>query len=177
MSKQMAGLRTLQEMKEFAALSATAQRYIRRALDVAFDRQQLMADAAPPAEPGRPSLAQRRAYARLGVVRQSLPTAPGAEQADFVGALVQISSFDLGQGQLDGFPAYRFLYERLFGAAIRPWLPMAFCGAASLPHIAPSQRAALLKSITEAAATASAWSEREPMFFPDWISGDDLAPA
>src|SRR3546814_9643170 len=36
--------------------------------------------------------------------------------------LTEISIFDLSQRQIRSFPAYRFLYERLIGGAVRPWL-------------------------------------------------------
>ena len=71
------------------------------------------------------------------------------------------------------FAAYRFLYERLIGAAVRPWLPGAFCAAAALPHLHPERRRALLQSISEAAATAPGWSNREPVFFPEWVEKVD----
>jgi len=80
-----------------------------------------------------------------------------------------VTAFDLGQNRIDNFGAYRFLYERLLGAAVRPWLPAAFCGAAALPYLHPSRRRGLLQSISEAAATAPGWSSREPAFFPEWV--------
>ena len=43
--------------------------------------------------------------------------------------LTTLSAFDLAQGRIDSFSAYRFLYERLLGAQVRPWLPAAFCAA------------------------------------------------
>ena len=52
----------------------------------------------------------------------------------FKAPLVTVSAFDLGQGRLTTFSAYRFLYERLIGAEVRPWLPSAFCSAAALPN-------------------------------------------
>src|SRR3546814_20226626 len=81
--------------------------------------------------------------------------------------LVAMSAFDLGQGRLSTFSSYRFLYERLIGAGARPWLPAAFCAAASLPHLHPDKRRILLRSISEAAATAIGWSNREPSFYPE----------
>ena len=83
--------------------------------------------------------------------------------------LITMTAFDLGQDRLNGFGAYRFLYERLLGSAARPWLPAAFCAAAALPHLHPERRRILLKSISEAAATAPGWSNREPSFFPEWV--------
>lgn len=86
-----------------------------------------------------------------------------------MGTLVRLTAFDLSQERLESFSAYRFLYERLLGARIRPWLPAAFCCAAALPQIRPDRRKALLHSISEAAATAPGWSTREPCFFPEWV--------
>ena len=45
----------------------------------------------------------------------------------------------------------------------------AFCAAAALPHLHPELRRKLLQSISEAAATASGWSARQPSFFPHWV--------
>ena len=86
---------------------------------------------------------------------------------DFLGPLVRITAQDLAQERLDSFSAYRFLYERLLGGRVRPFLPAAFCGAAALPQIRPDRRKMLLQSLSEAAATAPAWSTREPAFYPE----------
>jgi hypothetical protein len=91
-----------------------------------------------------------------------------------MGSLIAISGFDLCQDRLDGFGAYRFLYERLLGATARPWLPAAFCAAAALPNLHPARRRLLLQSISEAAATAPGWSGREPTFFPEWVEKVDV---
>ena len=78
---------------------------------------------------------------------------------------------------MTSFSAFRFLYERLIGASVRPWLPAAFCAAAALPHLHPELRRKLLQSISEAAATASGWSNRQPAFFPYWVEKvDNAAP-
>ena len=82
-----------------------------------------------------------------------------------------------GQDRLASFSSYRFLYERLLGAGARPWLPGAFCAAASLPHLHPEKRRILLQSISEAAATAAGWSNREPSFYPEWVEKVDLSKA
>jgi hypothetical protein len=94
-----------------------------------------------------------------------------------MGPLVTMTAFDLGQDRLPDFASYRFLYERLIGAAVRPWLPGAFCAAAALPHLHPERRRALLQSISEAAATAPGWSNREPAFFPEWVEKVDITVA
>jgi hypothetical protein len=57
-------------------------------------------------------------------------------------------------------------------AKARPWLPAAFCGAAALPRISPAWRKMLLQSLSEAAATAPGWSEREPCFYPEKVEAE-----
>ena len=47
------------------------------------------------------------------------------------------------------------------------------CAAAALPHLHPDRRRLLLQSISEGAATAPGWSNREPSFFPEWVEKVD----
>jgi hypothetical protein len=118
--------------------------------------------------------AQSRMYDRLDFIKSLVPDDSGLDQVEpFMAPLVTLSAFDLGQDRLTSFSAYRFLYERLIGAASRPWLPGAFCAAASLPHLHPEKRRVLLQSISEAAATAPGWSNREPTFYPEWVEKVD----
>jgi hypothetical protein len=164
------GLLTLAEIKEFASFSAASQRYIRRSLDVAFDRKDAIALWSRDTVEAASIKAQYRFYDRLAEIRALIPDSSGIDEAEpFMAALVSVSAFDLGQGRMAGFADYRFLYERLVGADARPWLPAAFCAAASMPHLQPERRKKLLQSISEAVATAPGWSKRSPSFFPEWI--------
>lgn len=164
------GALTLGEIKEFASFSAATQRYIRRSLDIAFDRPDTVALWSRDGIEAACIEAQRKFYARLPEIRKIIPTSSSVEAAEgFLAPLITIAAFDLGQGRIDSFPAFRFLYERLISADARPWLPAVFCSAASLPHLPPDRRKALLQSISEAAATAPGWSRREPSFFPEWV--------
>jgi hypothetical protein len=164
------GVLTLAEIKEFANFSAAAQRYIRRSLDIAFDRIDAVSLWSRDAQEASSILAQQRQYDRLSEIRVILPDSSSIEAAEpFLAPLITVSAFDLAQGRLDSFGAYRFLYERLIAAEVRPWLPAAFCAAASMPHLPPSTRKTLLQSISEAAATAPGWSKRAPSFFPEWV--------
>jgi hypothetical protein len=161
---------TLAEMKEFASFPAATQRYIRRSLDVGLDRQDAMLRWSRDVVEAASIRAQARHYRRLDDLRANVPDDSGLDAVEpFLSPLVVTSAFDLGQGRLLGFSAYRFLYERLIGARVRPWLPAAFCSAAALPHLHPELRRKLLQSISEAAATASGWSSRQPAFFPHWV--------
>jgi hypothetical protein len=176
--KTAEGAMTLAEMKEFAGFSSATQRYIRRALDVGLDRDDAMARWSRDVVEAASIRAQARVYQTLPEVRALLPDASGIEAVEpFLGALIALAAFDLGQGRLTSFSAFRFLYERLVGAEVRPWLPSAFCAAAALPHLHPELRRKLLQSISEAAATASGWSNRQPAFFPYWVEKVDMGAA
>jgi len=89
--------------------------------------------------------------------------------------MARVAAFDLAQERIESFSAFRFLYERLLGAEVRPWLPSAFCAAAALPQIRPELRKVLLQSLSEAAATAPGWSDREPSFYPEYVEQSEAA--
>jgi hypothetical protein len=166
---------SLREMQEFAAFPTATQRYIRRSLDIGLGRRDAVARWSRDLGEAAGIRAQARIYARLDHVRAHVPDDSGLEAAEpFMAPLITMSAFDLGQERIGSFGAYRFLYERLVGAPVRPWLPAAFCAAAALPHLHPERRRSLLQSISEAAATAPGWSGREPCFFPEWVDKVDL---
>lgn len=161
---------TLAEMKEFAGFPAATQRYIRRSLDIGLDRQDAIARWSRDIVEAASIRAQAKLYRNLPTLREMIPDDSALDAIEpFLAPLVTVVAFDLGQGRLPGFSAARFLYERLIGAEVRPWLPAAFCAAAALPHLHPDVRRKLLQSISEAAATASGWSNRQPAFFPYWV--------
>lgn len=164
------GAMSLAEMKEFAGFAAATQRYIRRSLDIGLDRDDAMNRWSRDIVEAASIRAQARLYERLPDIRQLIPDDSGLEAVEgFLTPLVTVTAFDLGQGRLPSFSSFRFLYERLIGAEARPWLPSAFCAAASLPQLHPDLRRKLLQTISEAAATASGWSNRQPLFFPNWV--------
>ncbi|WP_174298261.1 hypothetical protein [Sphingomonas bacterium] len=170
------GAMTLAEMKEFAAFPASTQRYVRRSLDIGLDREDAMARWSRDIVEAASIRAQARTYERLEDIRAAIPEDSGLDAVEpLLAPLIAVTAFDLGQGRLTTFSAFRFLYERLIGASVRPWLPAAFCSAAALPHLHPELRRKLLQSISEAAATASGWSTRPPAFFPYWVEKVDVA--
>jgi len=161
---------TINELREFASFTPCEQRYIKRSLDIGLGRQDAFKLWARDAGEVASIRSQYVTYQELKALRGFLPDENGFEGLDgFMGKLVRVSAFDLAQERLDSFSAYRFLYERLLGAQVRPWLPAAFCAAAALPQIRPARRKSLLHSISEAAATAPGWSTREPCFYPEWV--------
>ena len=164
---------TITELREFAGFSPCEQRYIKRSLDVGLGRQDAFRLWARDADEIASISSQYVAYQELKGLRGAMPEDESFEALEgFIDKLIRITAFDLAQERLEGFSSYRFLYERLLGAEVRRWLPSAFCAAAALPHIRPERRRCLLQSISEAAATAPAWSIREPSFFPEWVEAE-----
>jgi len=177
-AKQAEGAMTLSEIREFAGFGKGTQRYIRRSLDIGLGRGNPTGLWSRDIVEAASIKAQVQVYERLEAVRATVPDDSGLDHVEpFMAPLVSMTAFDLGQGRLDSFGAYRFLYERLIGAGARPWLPGAFCAAASMPHLHPTLRRTLLQSISEAAATAPGWSNREPGFFPEWVEKIDTQSA
>jgi hypothetical protein len=161
---------TIAEMREFASFSAAEQRYIRRSLDIGLARCDAFKQWGRGPRENAAIRSQYVAYQDLKALRLALPSSDGLDDAsEFVGQLTRVAAFDLSQNRIDSFSAFRFLYERLLGAEVRPWLPSAFCASAALPQIEPERRKILLQSLSEAAATAPGWSERAPNFFPEFI--------
>ena len=161
---------TIAELREFASFTAGEQRYIKRSLDIGLGRQDAFKLWARDAEERTQIRRQYVAYQELKTLRGPRPSEDSLEGVDsFIGTLLRITAFDLSQERIESFSAYRFLYERLLGAKIRPWLPSAFCAASALPQIRPEKRKVLLQSLSEAAATAPGWSEKAPCFYPEYI--------
>lgn len=162
---------TIAEMREFASFTAAERSFIERSIDIAFGRSDAFKAWSRSAADTCAIRSQYIAYREIAALREAIPCVDTFEGvAEFTGGLIRVSVQDLAQEQLGGFAAYRFLYERLLGARARPFLPGAFCGAAALPQIRPERRKLLLQSLSEAAATAPAWSRREPAFMPERIA-------
>ena len=177
-ARPASGALALTEMREFATFSKGTQRYIRRSLDIGLNRRDAVKRWSRDIGEAASIRAQERVYRRLDFIRGHVPDDSGLDEMEpLMAPLITMSAFDLGQDRLGCFASYRFLYERLIGANIRPWLPAAFCASAALPHLHPARRRALLQSISEAAATAPGWSNREPMFMPDWVEKVDVTVA
>jgi len=167
------------EMKEFATFSGAEQRYIRRSLDVAAMGVSA-GDKWARHDGERVSIeAQAKLYrGTVAALRDIIPDDLEINAAStFVTQLARLAAFDLGEGKLASFAACRFLYERILGGAVRPWLPSAFLGAAAMPHVNPALRKTLLRSVTEADVLAAAWSSRTAAFTPEWVDKVPVAVA
>jgi hypothetical protein len=175
---QHAWLQLLAELEEFATFTAAEQRYIRRSLDVAFAGVEAVEHWARGIEEAAGIGSQARAYAALDEIRALVPENIEPDDAtSLLPLLIRVSAFDLHQGKLASFAAYRFLYERLLGAGIRPWLLSAFCAAAGMPALHPELRGELLASLTVRDMASAGWAAREAIFFPEWVEKVPLAAA
>lgn len=164
------------EMREFAGFAPCEQRYIKRSLDIGLARTDAFRRWGRNKAENTAIRRQYVAYQDLKALRALIPAEGSPNEVEhFLGKLVRCAAFDLEQERLASFSAFRFLYERLLGAKVRPWLPAAFCAASALPSIRPERRKLLLQSLSEAAATAPGWSAREPGFFPEYV--DDFEAA
>ena len=161
------------ELREFASFAPCEQRYIKRSLDVGLGRQDAFKLWARDAAERASIRSQYVVYQELKALRENCPDDAALDGiAEFMGKLLRVTAFDLAQERLTSFSAYRFLYERLLGAGVRPFLPSAFCGAAALPQIRPERRKGLLQSLSESAATAPGWSDRQPAFYPEFVEAE-----
>ena len=164
------------EMREFAGFTPAEQRYIKRSLDIGLARTDAFRRWGRSEAENTAIRRQYVAYQDLKALRGLIPQDDTPFEVErFLGKLVRLAAFDLEQERLACFSAFRFLYERLLGAAVRPYLPAAFCAASALPVIRPERRKLLLQSLSEAAATAPGWSEREPGFYPEYVDDFEVA--
>jgi len=177
-TRPASGATVLAEMQEFAGFTKGAQRYIRRSLDVGLGRRDTVKRWSRDPNEAASIRFQADVYRRLDPIRTFIAGDCGlvAEEA-LMAPLLIVTGFDLCQDRLTSFASYRFLYERLVGANVRPWLPAAFCAAATLPQVHPDRRRLLLHSISEGTVVASGWLNREPVFYPEWVEKIEITVA
>jgi hypothetical protein len=163
---------TIAELREFASFSESEQLFIERSLDIGLGRGDAFKTWGHDCDGGA-IRQQYLAYRELKALRDKVPCEATMEGLEaFMAPLMRVTAQDLAMERIECFSAYRFLYERLLGAKARPWLPAAFCAAAALPLIRPARRKILLQSLSEAAATAPGWSDREPCFYPERVEAE-----
>lgn len=163
------GEQMLREMEEFGTLPVAAQRYIRRSLQVRLGETETLVQLTRTTSEAKSIGRQLDLYRKVDAVIDAIPSDDDiASVTRFTSLIAPLVAFDLGEQKLESFAAFGFLYERLFGAAVRPWLPTIFVMHASLPHLHPNRRLSLLGSVTADMVT-SHWSTRDSQFFPQWI--------
>ncbi len=100
--KPAEGALTLAEIKEFAGLSASTQRYVRRSLDVGFGRDDALELWSRDVVEAASIRAQARVYSRLPEIRSMVPDDSGLDSVEpFLMPLVTVIGLQLG-GMLRG---------------------------------------------------------------------------
>lgn len=168
-----AGEQIFREMEEFGKLPMAAQRYIRRSLQIRSGSIENLAEISRTPSEAKSMCRQMELYSLIDDVVAAIPADDEIGSVTrFMSLLAPLVAFDVGEQKLESFAAFSFLYERMLGAAARPWLPTAFMMVASLPELHPNRRIDLLGSVCADVVT-SHWSTREPQFVPEWI--EDIA--
>jgi hypothetical protein len=161
------------EIEEFGSFDEEVQYYIRRSLDVGLSREVDVYRWARGEDEAASLNAQRHLYRVLPLIRASAPEQGSfAAAEDFLLPLIAVSTFDVSSGRLTAFCEYRFLYERLLGPIVRPWLATAFAAAAAMPSLPAHRRAFLLASVV--GAVDDHWSAEPPNFYPEWLAIDEV---
>ena len=169
------GAKMMAELREFANFSRETQQFICQSLDIAFYPDVPVENWARDDEHAERITAQKQVYRALPGIRSALPRSCAPVDAEaFLYPLIEASAFDISCAQIATFAQYHFLYERLLGARVRPWLPTAFMTAASLPYIPADIRQALIATAGD--ALTDHWSNVEPVYWPRLL-GEDQALA
>lgn len=176
MSVQMeltAGTIMLAEIQEFGDFDPEVQRYICRSLEIAHCPDVSVGRWARDENEANGICTQKHMYRLLPAIRKMVPIDSRMVNAEeFLFPLVAITTMDLACGPISAFAQYRFLYERLLCAMVRPWLPAAFRAAVALPHFPAHMRQKLIGTVTS--AFDNRWSVLEPTYFPTWLGDREV---
>ena len=161
------------------ASSKATQRYIRRSLDVGLGRRDAVERwSRDPAEAAG-IRAQERIYSRLDHMRLHVPDDSGLDAMEpLMAPLITMTAFDLGQDRL---PYFRVLPlplrapDRRQRAAVAARRLLRRRRLAAPPPRSPPRPCCSRSA--RAAATAPGWSNREPVFFPEWVEKVDTKAA
>lgn len=159
----------IDEMRLFAAFSTDTRRYIVRALDFGLPRGEPMKRWAGSFFDIGPLLARADLYAAIPDVRRLLTGGLALERSAPAFIVIQrCADFDLSWNEMADFASFGFLYERLFGPGVRPWLTSVFTAAATSPNIVQEAGSAMLRTVTMFDGPEWNSGEPAPRFMPEW---------
>ena len=156
----------LDEMDEYARLPMATRRYIVKALDFGLKRGDFMARWAGSFFDTSLLIARADVYGGILDARRMLTRGSVPSSVETLAA--RCAKFDLQNDEMHSFPAFSFLYERLFGPPLRPLLANLYSTAATSPDITPEGRASALAGITMFEQTECDFEIYEALFFPEW---------
>ncbi len=169
------------EMQEFAGLEPYEQRFIKQSLYMASVARHPEAasieDVVGVWARGEDEeyLIRRQwdTYCQLPKVDRLTPSIFGYQYPpEAVAIILTMISVDLKAERISCFAAYHFLYERLLGPHIRPWLLCMFLWQATQPHLTAQHRESLFDSTPLMEVTATQWDNTASRFFPFWVEAD-----
>lgn len=163
------GADMIDEMRLFAAFPAATRRYIVRSLDFGLPRGDPMTRWVGGFFDMGPLMARADRYAAVPETRRALAGAKALERwmPEFV-VLQRCADFDLQWDEVGDFSAFGFLYERLFGPAVRPWLTGVFAAAVASPGVVREAGSAALVSLTMFDGPDWNIDAPPPRFLPEW---------
>lgn len=159
----------VEEMRPFAAFPAATRRYIVRSLDFGLPRGDPMVRWVGSFFDQGVLMAREECYAHVPRLRQALASGMTLERwMPEHAALQRCADFDLQWEEMGDFTAFAFLYERLFGMGVRPWLTSLFASAATAPTVEWSAGCAALASLTMFDGPEYRQGESAARFLPEW---------
>jgi hypothetical protein len=154
------------ERAEFAGFGPATQGCIVRALDFGLPRGNPLADWCGDGWDLPLLMARMEIYLVIPELREQLLDSGIPDERFGRWPLIRrCARFDLAQAEMADLAAFRFLYERLFGPPLRPWITNLFVHAITEPGFTPEDRQSALATVTP--FDLAPWEDDEPCtFFP-----------
>jgi hypothetical protein len=159
------------EMAQFAAFPQPTRDYICRALALGREELNQGGVLTGSAWDIACELARRDMYFSLPMVRESLAR-KGFQLETWTtefGLLHRYAQFDLQFSEMRDFGAFTFLYERLIGPAVRPWLLSIYLAAAASPKLVEEAREEAIARVTSYDVGNCIVDTPIPIYFPDVV--------
>jgi hypothetical protein len=156
------------ERDEFRRLGRAAQIYIVRALDFGLPRNDPMQRWQASDLMGMAmQLAHANVYFHLAEIRERIRDQKQFDSEFSDWELIRLCArIDIKHDEMGNIAAFRFLYERLFGPPIRPWITSVFLEAATSPVLTADWRRRCVLSVTDADLDDND-DRTMPLFYPD----------
>lgn len=157
------------EMAQFASFPEATRRYICEALEIGFTGVSNKPVVGDRLSAIASRLARMDVYHSMPFVRECISNKNYNLEtwSKEFGLLHRYAQFDVQYAEMSDFKAFVFLYERLLGSAIRPWLLSIYLAAAASPRITEEAREQLLSGITAFDVAHDFVTAPAPKYFPN----------
>jgi len=160
----------IDEMALFSTFPTPTRRYIVRALDFGLPRGKPLERWVGSFFDIATQAARADLYHSIPIVRRRLEAINGPLEnwMDEYRSIQRCADFDLRFPEIASMVPFGFLYERLYGPKVRPWLPAIFMAAAASPAMTEEGRLAALQSVTMFDIAAPSEQGTPCALFPEW---------